>query len=285
MRPITVLHKAGTVQIHPDAGIAGATAQRRGLPVHKMTLAANGKGYDLPARGVGVNVQSGQQCLQLVSSQSGAYRTALDTASHAVQCLPVHTIQQGRPFHVAISVRAVLVPAFETRRTGRQRYSFRKAGSDRIARIRIAVLVLLDDGTCQRAVVTACGQCFQVARAAIRAIGCFSLRVSITVIAGQVNGAVQIIVAVLAVVQLSGTPWDSGCVGKGYGIILRHSFVAVSGFDCNSSGALIRGIEPIVRLALVEIRTFIQHDAAGAMLCGNFAIDNLGIVIRQDAQL
>ena len=250
-----------------------------------MTLAANGKGYDLPTRGVGVNVQSGQQCLQLVSSQSGAYRTALDTASHAVQCLPVHTIQQGRPFHVAISVRAVLVPAFETRRTGRQRYSFRKAGSDRIARIRIAVLVLLDDGTCQRAIVAACGQCLQIARAAVRTIGDFGFRVSIAVIAGQVNGAVQIIVAVLAVVQLSGTPWDSGCVGKGHGIVLRHDLVAVGGLHCKGGGALVRSIEPIIQLALVEICTFIQHDTAIAVLCGNFAIDNLGIVIRQDAQL
>ena len=146
--PVAVLHKAGAVQIHAHAGIAGATAQRRGLAVHKMTLAANGKGYDLPARGVGGNVQSGQQCLQFFSSQSGAYRTALDTVRNAVKRLPVHTIQQGCPFHVAISVRAVLVPALEARRTGRQRYSFRKAGSDRIARIRIAVLVLLDDGTC-----------------------------------------------------------------------------------------------------------------------------------------
>ena len=250
-----------------------------------MTLAANGKGYDLPARSVGVNVQSGQQCLQLVSSQSGAYRTALDTVRNAVKRLPVHTIQQGRPFHVAISVRAVLVPAPEARHTGRQRYSFRKAGSDRIARIRIAVLVLLDDGTCQRTVVTACGQCFQVARAAVRTIGGFGFRVSIAVIAGQVNGAVQIIVAVLAVVQLSGTPWNSGCVGKGHGIILRHSFVAVGGFHCKGGGALIRGIVPIVRLAFVEIRAFIQHDAAGAILCGNFAVDNLGVVIRQSTQL
>lgn len=60
LRPITVLYKTGTIQIHAHAGIAGAAAQRRGLPVHKMTLAANGKGYDLPTRGVGVNVQSGQ---------------------------------------------------------------------------------------------------------------------------------------------------------------------------------------------------------------------------------
>lgn len=136
-----------------------------------MTLAANGKGYDLPARSVGVNVQPGQQCLQLFSSQSGAYRTALDTVRNAVKRLPVHTIQKGRPFHVAISVRAVLVPALEARCAGRQRYSFRKAGSDRIARIRIAVLILLDYGTCQRAVVAACGQCIQIARAAVRTIG------------------------------------------------------------------------------------------------------------------
>lgn len=177
--PVAVLHKAGAVQIHPDVGIAGAAAQRRGLPVHKMTLAANGKGYDLPARSVGVNVQSGQQCLQLVSSQSGAYGTALDAVRNAVKRLPVHTIQQGRPFHIAISVHAILVPALEARRTGRQRYSFRKAGSDRIARIRIAVLVLLDDGTCQRAVVAAFGQCLQIARAAVRTIGGFGFRVSI----------------------------------------------------------------------------------------------------------
>ena len=250
-----------------------------------MALAANGKGYDLPARSVGVNVQSGQQCLQLVSSQSGAYRTALDAVRNAVKRLPVHTIQQGRPFHVAISVRAVLVPAPEARHTGRQRYSFRKAGSDRIARIRIAVLVLLDDSTCQRAVVTACGQCFQVARAAVRTIGGFGFRVSIAVIAGQVNCTVQIVVAVLAVVQLSGTPWDCGCVGKGHGIVLRHYFVTVCGLHCKGGGALVRSIEPLIQLALVEIRTFIQHDAASAVLCGNFAIDNLGVVIRQDAQL
>lgn len=127
-----------------------------------MTLAANGKGYDLPARGVGIDVQSGQQCLQFFSSQSGAYRTALDTVRNAVKRLPVHTIQQGRPFHVAIGVRAVLIPALEARRTGRQRYSFRKAGSNRIARIRIAVLVLLDDGACQRTVVAAFGQCLKL---------------------------------------------------------------------------------------------------------------------------
>ena len=120
-----------------------------------MTLAANGKGYDLPTRGVGVNVQSGQQCLQLVSSQSGAYRTALDAVRNAVQRLPVHAIQQGRPFHVAISVRAVLVPALEARRTGRQRYSFRKAGSDRISGIFVTVLILLDDGTCQPSLLLA----------------------------------------------------------------------------------------------------------------------------------
>ena len=250
-----------------------------------MTLAANGKGYDLPARSVGVNVQSGQQCLQLVSSQSGAYGTALDAVRNAVKRLPVHTIQQGRPFHIAISVHAILVPALEARRTGRQRYSFRKAGSDRIARIRIAVLVLLDDCPCQRTVVAAFGQCLQIARAAVRTIGGFGFRVSIAVIAGQVNCAVQVIVAVLAVVQFSGTPWDSSCVGKGHGIVLRHDFVAVSGFDCNGSGALIRGIEPIVRLALVEIRAFIQHDAAGAILCGDFAVDNLGVVIRKGTQL
>ena len=250
-----------------------------------MTLAANGKGYDPPTRGVWVNVQSGHQCLQLVSSQSGAYRTALDAVRRAVQCFPVHAIQQGCPFHVAISVRAVLVPALEARRAGRQRYSFRKTCSDRIARIRIAVLVLLDDCPCQRAVVAAFGQRLQVARAAVRTIGGFGFRVSIAVIAGQVNGAVQIIVAVLAVVQLSGTPWDSGCVGKGHGIVLRHDLVAVAGFHCKGGSALIRSIEPIIRLALVEIRTFIQHDAAGAILCGNFTVDNLGVVIRQGTQL
>ena len=211
-----------------------------------MALAANGKGYDLPARSVGVNVQSGQQCLQLVSSQNGAYRTALDTVRNAVKRLPVHAIQQGRPFHVAISVRAVLIPALKARCAGRQRYSFRKAGSDSIARIRIAVLILLDDGACQRTVVAACGQCLQIARAAVRTIGDFGFWVGIAVIAGQVNCAVQIIVAVLAVVQLSGTPWDSGCVGKGHGIILRHSFVAVGGFHCKGGGAFVRSIEPIV---------------------------------------
>ena len=91
--------------------------------------------------------------------------------------------------------------------------------------------------------------------------------------------------AVLAVVQLSGTPWDNGCVGKGHGIVLRHSFVAVGGLHCKGGGALVRSIEPIIQLALVEIRAFIQHDAAGAILCSNFAVDNLGVVIRQDAQL
>ena len=246
-------------------------------------MAANGKGYDLPARSVGVNVQSGQQCLQLFSSQSGAYGTALDAVRNAVKRLPVHTIQQGRPFHVAISVCAVLVPAFKACCAGWQCYSFRKAGSDGIARIRIAVLVLLDDGTCQRAVVAACGQCLQIARAAVRTIGCFGFRVSIAVITGQVNGAVQVIVAVLAVVQLSGAPWDSGCVGKGHGIVLRHDFVAVGGLHRKGGGALARGIEPIVQLALVEIRTFIQHDTAGAILCGDFAINNLGVNVRQRA--
>ena len=250
-----------------------------------MPLTADGKGYDLPARGVGVNVQPGQQCLQFFSSQSGAYRTALDAVRNAVQCLPVHAIQQGCPFHIPISVRAVLVPALEARCARWQCYSFRKAGSDRIARIRIAVLVLLDDGACQRAIVAACGQCLQVARAAVCTIGGFSFRVSIAVIAGQVNCAVQVIVAVLAVVQLSGAPWDSGCVGKGHGIVLRHDFVAVDGLHREGGGALVWGIEPIVQLALVEIRTFIQHDAAGAVLCGNFAIDNLGVIVRQRAQL
>ena len=91
--------------------------------------------------------------------------------------------------------------------------------------------------------------------------------------------------AVLAVVQLSGTPWDSGCVCKGHGIVLRHDLVVVGGFHCKGSGALIRGIEPLIQLALVEIRTFIQHDAASAVLCGNFAIDNLGVVIRKGTQL
>lgn len=152
-----------------------------------MTLAANGKGNHLSTRGVWVNVQPGQQCLQFVSSQSGAYGTALDAVRNAVQCLPVHAIQQRCPFHVAISVRAVLVPALEARRTGRQRYSFRKAGSDRIARIRIAVLILLDDGTCQRAIVAACGQCLQIARTAVRTIGGFGFRVCIAVITGQVT--------------------------------------------------------------------------------------------------
>ena len=91
--------------------------------------------------------------------------------------------------------------------------------------------------------------------------------------------------AVLAVVQLSGTPGDSGCVGKGHGIVLRHSFIAVGGLHCKDGGALVRSIEPIIQLAFVEIRTFIQHDAAGAVLCSNFAIDNLGVVIRQGTQL
>lgn len=90
--------------------------------------------------------------------------------------------------------------------------------------------------------------------------------------------------AVLAVVQFSGTPGNSGCVGKGHGIVLRHDFVTVGGFHCKGGGALMRGIEPIIQLTLVEIRAFIQHDAAGAILCGDFAIDNLGVVIRQDAQ-
>ena len=91
--------------------------------------------------------------------------------------------------------------------------------------------------------------------------------------------------AVLAVVQFSGTPWDSGCVGKGHGIVLRHDLVAVGGFHCKGGGALVRSIEPIVRLALVEIRTFIQYDTAIAVLCGNFAVNNLGVVIRQGTQL
>ena len=85
--------------------------------------------------------------------------------------------------------------------------------------------------------------------------------------------------------QLSGTPWDSGCVGKGHGIVLQHTFVAVGGFHRKGGGALVRSIEPIIQLALVEIRAFIQHDAASAVLCGNFAVDNLGVVIRQSTQL
>ena len=63
--------------------------------------------------------------------------------------------------------------------------------------------------------------------------------------------------------------------------VLIEKSICVNGV----SGALIRGIEPIVRLALVEIRAFIQHDAAGAILCGDFAVDNLGVVIRKGTQL
>ena len=87
--------------------------------------------------------------------------------------------------------------------------------------------------------------------------------------------------AVLPIVQLSGAPRYSGCIGKRNFVVIGNRIIALAGHNSKSDRQLVRSIKPVVQFALVQVGAFIQHNIAGAVRCLNFPISNCVVFFRQ----
>ena len=86
---------------------------------------------------------------------------------------------------------------------------------------------------------------------------------------------------VLPIVQLSGTPRYSGCIGKSNLVIIGNCIITLASHNSKSDRQLVRGIKPVVQFTLVQISAIIQHNIAGAVRCLNFPISNCVVFFRQ----
>ena len=86
---------------------------------------------------------------------------------------------------------------------------------------------------------------------------------------------------VLPIVQLSGAPRYSGCIGKSNLVIIGNCIITLASHNSKSDRQLVRGIKPVVQFTLVQVGTFIQHNIAGAVRCLNFPISNCVVFFRQ----
>ena len=87
--------------------------------------------------------------------------------------------------------------------------------------------------------------------------------------------------AVLPIVQLSGTPRYSGCIGKSNLVIIGNCIITLASHNSKSDRQLVRGIKPVVQFTLVQISAIIQHNIAGTVRCLNFPISNCVVIFRQ----
>ena len=87
--------------------------------------------------------------------------------------------------------------------------------------------------------------------------------------------------AVLPIVQLSGTPRYSGCIGKSNLVFIGNCIITLASHNSKSDRQLVRSIKPVVQFALVQVGAFIQHNIAGAVCRSDFPISNSVIFFRQ----
>ena len=86
---------------------------------------------------------------------------------------------------------------------------------------------------------------------------------------------------VLPIVQLSGAPRYSGCIGKSNLVIIGNCIITLASHNSKSDRQLVRGIKPVVQFTLVQISAIIQHNIAGTVRCLNFPINNSMVFFRQ----
>ena len=86
--------------------------------------------------------------------------------------------------------------------------------------------------------------------------------------------------AVLPIVQLSGTPRYSGCIGESNLVIIGHGILSLTGHNSKSNRQLVRSIKPVVQFALVQISAIIQHNIAGAVCRIDYPINNSMVFFR-----
>ena len=86
---------------------------------------------------------------------------------------------------------------------------------------------------------------------------------------------------VLPIVQLSGTPRYSGCIGESNLVIIGNRIITLASYNSKSDSPFIGGIKPLIQFALVQVSTFIQHNIADAVCGIDFSISNCVVFFRQ----